>query len=729
MSLPAGSAAQTFLSPAHRRVSIAAMFVAATLSITACGGSGGINDGTTAGNTTGGGGSPSPSPSPGPNPSPSPSPNPSPNPGPAPSPSPSPTPAPVPPYVDSGPAPGDGSGGGVGDGDGSGAGSVGGVEGQFRNVSIHVELADGRVIGEATVDDTYGMVHADVGDYQGPVKFTLSARADGSSQYFDEGKGALLPFPAGETRHSVVATYDKNVGITPLTEAAYQYIVAKYGQDGWKNAANIREANEAIRVEFNRQLPVGLQIEDITRLPAIVGPDTKDGSLPATKNGLYGTVLAGLTNSAALFNVGESAPALAISRQLMRDLSDGKLDLFFCANGDPVNCRSAPVFDGKNFTAPASMYSAPQFAEMFNTGVSQMSGRYGDAKNQAAALQFTQVKIFVRDAANAGTYNNTAPMFLLRNDGNVYFWPRRDQPMTLYAKGFRQLYAASSMLGSTRDGKVFKDPVIDYGDPNDPNAVAKAAPPVEAPDYAGTTRLAGTPETVSSKFNQIVRKLDGNAYLDTQATSGGGAIGPAVLNNVMDVAVARTDTGAGSYYAATATGNVYAWGRNGAASTLGLDRSDETIAAPTLSPYLQEIVSVAGCASGGFALDRTGKVWGWGAGTIECAAVNSRVPVTADRINEFGSVAQLQCASFWGCLAVTNRGELILWGRIRSSSSATTIYETPPFMLQMPNGQRAIYVGATSLFVYALLDDGKVAVFETRPQIPTLIDTDNVPIR
>jgi hypothetical protein len=636
--------------------------------------------------------------------------------------------------VQPGPVPSDvgGPGGasGVGDGGGSaGAGSVGGAEGQFKRALIRVDQADGRFVGESEVDDTYGMVKMELCSYTGPVKFTLRGRADGTTRYFDEGKGTELPFPANEQMHAVIARYEKNVGITPLTEAAWQYLVARYGADGWKTVARVNEANEAIRAEFNRHLPVGMQIEDITRLPAIVGPATAAGSLPATRNGLYGTVVSGLAQSAALFNVGEITPALTIARQIGRDLSDGRLDLFYCINGDPANCQPAPVLDGQ-FQAPSrSTYGPAQFSEMVNTGISQVSRRFGSSANQGAALQFTQIKIFSFGSSGGAGYSDTSPIFLLRNDGNLYFWPRRSQPILPYDTGYRQMYGNSTMLGSKLDGRVLRDPTITYPPPSDPNGVATVAfPPAEAPDYFGATRIAGTAQTFSSSFNQIVRKQDARAYVDTRATSTGGVLGPAVLDNVIDVAVARGGAGAGSYYASTATGSVYAWGWNGTNSTLGLDRSDETLPGPTLNTRLSNIVSVTGCILGGFALDRSGRVWGWGFGTVECASVASRVPVLVDSINAFGRIGQLQCASFWGCLALTEAGEVIAWGYFRDAVTSAT-YPTPPIRLTLPAGRRGIYVGATGLFVYGLLDDGKVMVFTSRPETPTFIDTATVPIK
>jgi hypothetical protein len=650
--------------------------------------------------------------------------------------------------VTPGPNPGDvgGPGGaaGVGDGGGDGAGSAGGVEGQFKRALIAVEQADGKMIGEAQVDDTYGMVRVELCQYGGPVKFTLKGRADGATVYYDEGKATELPFPANETIHVVIANYNKNVGITPLTEAAYQYLTAKYGADGWKDPAHVLEANEAIRTEFNRHLPAALQIEDITRLPAIIGPTTATGSLPASKNALYGTVISGLAQSAALFNVGEITPALTIARQIGLDLSDGKLDLFYCSNGDPANCTPTPVLDGRVFTSASSTYATAQFAEMVNTGISQISSRFGNTVNQGSVLRFTQIKIFYQCCDTGNGYTDTRPIFLLRNDGNVYFWPRRDRPMSLFATGYRQLYPRSSMLGSTRDGKVFFDPAVNFGDPNDPNAVATVSgPPTEAPQYFGTTRIAGLEETFISFFSQIVRKNDGQAYVDTASRllgegpvfgPPGGTLGPPVLQNIIDVSVSHADGGLPSMFAATADGRVYGWGWNSRGHSLGLGEAviDDIFHTPQLNPFLRNIVSVSGCRFGGFAVDRAGKAWVWGGagagnttGTAECAGVWSPVPIEAASINAFGSISQLQCSSTRRCIAMTRTGEVVAWGHFIDLVAAPPV---PPTRVPLPAGRRAIYIGAGGIFVYALLDDGKILVFKSTPDQPTLIDTTGVPI-
>jgi hypothetical protein len=122
------------------------------------------------------------------------------------------------------------------------------------------------------------------------------------------------------------------------------------------------------------------------------------------------------------------------------------------------------------------------------------------------------------------------------------------------------------------------------------------------------------------------------------------------------------------------------------------------------------------------ALDRDGRVWGWGVDVFgglneDCGGVSSPVPVLA-AINSFGPFSQLQCAVFLDCLALTRAGDVILFGS-----------NSPGQKLSLPPGRRGIYLGATNLFVYGLLDDGKIFVFSAeQPLTPIFIDTSGVPI-
>ncbi len=223
---------------------------------------------------------------------------------------------------------GDGGGGGGGGGESGGAGAGAGL-GTFVNAVVTVERADGTVVGTA-VTDAFGMVSIRNGGNKQPLLITVQGAANAT--YWDEALQQKLPFPASESLHVMLAatgtaqTLSKNVGITPLTEAAYQYAVAKLGGvNAWRTAANIALANQAVATEINRFLPSTLAIEDITRLPALVRDETAQVLVGSSKNITYGLVSAALVRAAKLHTPG-SAPGIALSRQLSLDLTDAKID-------------------------------------------------------------------------------------------------------------------------------------------------------------------------------------------------------------------------------------------------------------------------------------------------------------------------------------------------------------------------------------------------------------------
>ena len=260
-----------------------------------------------------------------------------------------------------------GSGGGGGTGGSAGAG--GGL-GAFRNALVTVVRADGTAVGSA-LTDRFGMVTIENGGDKQPLLITVQG-AD-NARYWDEALQQELPFPATQILHVMVAatgageTLSKNVGITPLTEAAYQYAVANLGGvNAWKTAANVAIANQAVAGEFNRFLPSTLQIDDITRLPALARDDQAQVFDATSKNVNYGLVSAGLVRAASMHNPG-AAPGIELLRQLTLDLSDGRL------NG--VGPRNEPV-------APSGQqaYDPSSLSADLLVGVAQMADINGKAQ-------------------------------------------------------------------------------------------------------------------------------------------------------------------------------------------------------------------------------------------------------------------------------------------------------------------------------------------------------------
>ena len=262
----------------------------------------------------------------------------------------------------------------IGGGGSSGAGGsgAGGSEGQLLNVEMTVETRDpifGKTIfGPVKTDAVSGMATFVPCGYTGPALFT--ARGVAGSLYFDEARGGNPVSFQDQTLRVAVESITKNVGITRLTEAAVALIaqlsvsgdggsVLKAVAEPWHDVGRIAIANNAVRSAINDQLPSPYRLDDITRLPVVIGAANANtpGILTNNQNGVYGALLAGLAKTGASFLPSSSTPALAIGSQLVADLSDGTLN---------QRNRATPV--AVRTSAQAYSYSSLSSALTINVG-------------------------------------------------------------------------------------------------------------------------------------------------------------------------------------------------------------------------------------------------------------------------------------------------------------------------------------------------------------------------
>ncbi len=646
---------------------------------------------------------------------------------------------------------GDQSGGytdGSGDGsDGEGSGDAGPGLGKFQNAIVVVQLADGTE-RSAEIDPTRGVVKMSLCGYDKPVHLKVVGKPDGSSTYYDESLRKYAPFPAGQEVHAVVSRFTKNIGITVLTDAAWYYLLATHGPEGWKTAANVDEANARIRDVFNSYLPKDLQIADITRLPELLSEKTGTVENNATGNGKYGIVTSGLARAAGLLlQPGEDQnfdAGKVIARQLGRDLCDGKLDFTAC--------------DGKPFFAESERpaYLPAQFGEFLNAGIGDIAAKCGSESMEASSLRIVGAKIEtsfpyarVESALEYARplYSKRSPMWLLRNDGKVFFWANQSATPELYeglkSESFRQLFAQGPLLGATTGGKVFSRETIVPTDAALPRKewLAKTPSVTEQPNYFGVSTVA-TMETIMSDplpqyhwwstFQLIARKGNGDAYIDPRDNwNFSGRLEPMPMSKVSSVAVTN---GWGmdhdGYFAVTVDGKVFAKGFN-FAGQLGLpEGAPQRVTVPTQLTFSEAgkdvfIVSVTGRQLGAYALDRDGRVWSWGDYASYAPSTGSMTPVRKPQFDPHAPVRQIECAHMRQCAAISKSGEMLVWGTFYKKS----VDDVPENTSMDPEkkiykdivtvdleGHRVIYIGSSGWNVYGVRDDGKIIVFPTTPE-------------
>jgi hypothetical protein len=232
----------------------------------------------------------------------------------------------------------------------------------------------------------------------------------------------------------------------------------------------------------------------------------------------------------------------------------------------------------------------------------------------------------------------------------------------------------------------------------------------------------------------LLRADDGTALIERSTYLGPlqtwtPALESSGLRDVIRVGVASGGAAGVGYFALTASGNLFAWGSN-AGSMLGLGQTEiqlPTQPTPALVRFAPDVslMSVTGRPQGAFALDAAGRVWEWGqAGLAEAInPASSASPARAAAFEPFGAVRQIECAGYRACAALTSSGEFLAWGYASTGSpSRPIVWPVGVNRVAIPAGRRAVYVGASGLIVYALLDDGSLALITSTPAAPQIVD-------
>jgi hypothetical protein len=268
---------------------------------------------------------------------------------------------------------GDGGAGGGDGGSGDGGAGAGGGEGKVINALMTVtRLSDGAVLGSAITDPVRGLVTIRPRASDGPVLLTLTGRP--GAQYYDEGIDRMVDFGPDRVLHALVDQFDENIGVTPLTEAAYLFALNNFTSlptavaiaSGLKGltADQVRAANEAARIAINATLDPKFQLDSVKSLPTPVDNSSAVNALPANRYGIAATVIGGLVKAGAKRRPNSQAPALGVTEQLSKDLTDGKVD------GMALDKTPAAPLE-------SSYYDAPSLPASLAEGAAEMSNRFG----------------------------------------------------------------------------------------------------------------------------------------------------------------------------------------------------------------------------------------------------------------------------------------------------------------------------------------------------------------
>lgn len=628
---------------------------------------------------------------------------------------------------------GDGSGGGDGgdgsaDGDGGSAG-VGGGEGKVLGALVSINrLSDGALLAQALTDTTDGLATVNWCRQDLPVLVTLSGRP--GARYYDEATETLLDFPPGVELHALVERFDENIGVSTLTEAAWQYALSGALTGGASadrkqalaskqrlSGEQVRAANGRVLAEVNRLFTDALGLASIRSLPTPLDSGSADSVLPRNRYGRIAALHGGMVQAARGYDFDAPNPALKLAVQLATDLADGRLD-GLGLDGRPVAPAGARAFDPQTVSQRWTM-GIGQMAARFGRGTVQLDGedyisedflglnrrldceggssrvgRYGLTKlgtvtaivytppagasclTQSASDRADIDKGFLANIAFMSQQVQSDRLFAVRRNGSVLAWGR---------SGCGRLGDGSAVDGVVETPKE----VAGLGRVV---AMVDAGPATLALNAAGQVYSWGMAD--GGALGQGSGPFDVEGCADERLTGGqlqtvraGAVLSP---RRIAGLAGIKALSGQGAPAALGEDGRVWRWGRM-------IDESGRAVeqATPLLFGAIDRVAHLASSTDLTFALRRDGSVWGWGANSEGAFGDGSRsVKMPPQQVAGVADAADLAADGFGTTLALRRDGRVQVWGGLLAGGQVVAL--APSFGSGFPiysvwrNGRREL---------------------------------------
>ncbi len=567
-------------------------------------------------------------------------------------------------------------------------------------------FADGQVLGSAITDPVTGMVS--IQSCASDMPLLLSVTGLTGARYYDEGTNTYASFGPGQILRALIDRLDENVGVSTLTEAAYQYAVNAFGQPALPGTtgpeqskaignlnltmSQVRAANQTVLSEMNRLLPLSSQLRSIKSLATPLDQSSADTVLPNNRYGIAAVVTGGIARNAANYLPTSTTPALENARQMVRDLGDGKFN-GFAADGTSAGTGSRLFYD---------IAKLPVALDAANYAISKQFGR---GSTYLLGLGLTDVTwagtLDTSGGLSYGCYDQLDKTALLKDGSlNVLRYvpaagqscaAQFDDPTDNTTNGAQSTLLrgfatnvkkvdskARHAFFQKGDGTVWSWGQNLCGNLGNGQSGGRAASPVQVSGlrditsfavgnwfalardkdgfvYSWGSSLYGTLGLGNTTYDIANCDIyNGNTSIDRGASRPANHTPRRIPSLTGIVAVAADQAAA---YALAANGQVYQWGLVGSPADI-----DAFVSTPVLVAGIDSVVMITTANRMVFALKRDGTVWGWGANTQNTFGNGSATPIwTPTQVPGLSDIVQIAGDGVAGTVALRRDGLVFVW--------------------------------------------------------------------